>query len=135
MVVGWEWISLGDMGEMKTNYSIAIGIFITCTGIVVFILSFFINNFELQIALSIAAVGLIVSGIAQLGQGQEKKEDEKKHQDIITKLEEIKGALEKKEEAKGSGVVIADVIGAGLKYYAEQMTKPDKEEKKEDTSG
>jgi len=120
---------------MKTNYSIAIGIFITCTGIVVFILSFFINNFELQIALSIAAVGLIVSGIAQLGQGQEKKEDEKKHQDIITKLEEIKGALEKKEEAKGSGVVIADVIGAGLKYYAEQMTKPDKEEKKEDTSG
>ncbi|MBN1176390.1 MAG: hypothetical protein JXA51_01785 [Dehalococcoidales bacterium] len=121
---------------MKTNYSIAIGIFITCTGIAVFILSFFVQNRELQIALLVAAAGLIVSGIAQLGQAQEKKEDEKKHQEMISKLEEINTKLEKKEEAKGSGVVIADVIGAGMKYYAEHLTTPDKEEEgKEDTTG
>jgi len=121
---------------MKTNYSIAIGVFIIGTGIAVFILSFFVKNLELQIAFLVAAAGLIVSGIAQLRQGQEKKEDkkenEKKHREIITKLEEIKEEIEKKN-AKGSGVVIADVIGAGLKYYAEHAAKPDKEEKKEDT--
>ena len=123
---------------MKTNYSIAIGIFIMGTGIAVFVLSFFVQNLELQIALLVAAAGLIISGIAQLVQGQEKKEDkeedEKKHREIITKLVEIKEEIEKKN-ARGSGVVIADVIGAGLKYYSEHITKPDKEQKKEDTPG
>jgi len=46
----------------------------------------------------------------------------------MAKLEQIQQELKKEDESKGKGVVIADVISSGLKYYAEHMTKPKKEE-------
>jgi ABC-type transport system involved in cytochrome bd biosynthesis fused ATPase/permease subunit len=113
---------------MKMSYSIPIGIFILGAGVAVFITSFFSQIFEVKIALLIAAVGLIASGIAQLGQSQEKKQDEEKHKQVMEKLEKIEKEIEKLEEPKGKGVAIADILGAGLKYYAEHMTKSKKEE-------
>ena len=113
----------------KLNYSLPIGIVIMATGVVVFVLSFFSQILEVTIALLIAAVGLICSGIAQLGQTQEKKQDEEKHQQVMEKLEKIEKELEKLEQSKGTGVAIADVITSGFKYYAEHMAKSEKEEK------
>jgi glutathionyl-hydroquinone reductase len=115
---------------MKTNYSLPIGIFIMATGIAVFIISFYSQIFEAKMALLIAAVGLIGSGIAQLGQAQEKKQDDQRFEQLMEKLEKIEKELEKEEQPKGTGVAIADILGAGLKYYTEHMTKPKKEEKK-----
>ena len=114
---------------MKMNYSIPIGIFIMLTGVAVFVTSFFSRIFELQIALLIAAAGLICSGIAQLVQAQEKKQDDHRFGEIMSKLEKIEKELEKKEEQpRGTGIAIADVITSGLKYYTEHMARPKKED-------
>ena len=45
----------------------------------------------------------------------------------MAKLEELKQELEKKEASKGSGVVIADVLNAGIKYYAENLQKKEEQ--------
>jgi len=113
---------------MKMNYSIPIGIFIFVAGVAVFITSFFSQILEVKIALLIAAIGLIASGIAQLGQAQEKKQDEERHKLVMEKLEKIEKELEKEDQPKGTGIAIADVISSGLKYYTEHMAKPKKED-------
>jgi Ethanolamine utilization protein EutJ (predicted chaperonin) len=116
---------------MKMNYNMLISIFIILTGVVVFIISFFSQTLELKIALSIASLGLIGSGIIQLGQIEKKKEENKQENErfnqIMDKLEKIE---EKLEQPKNAGVAIADVLASGLKYYTEHMNKPEKEEEK-----
>ena len=114
---------------MKMNYSIPIGIFVIVTGVTVFITSFFSQIFELKIALLIAAAGLIGSGIAQLGQAQEKRQYYQRFDKIMDKLEKIEKELEKIEQPKNTGVAIADVLASGLKYYTKHMNKQEKEEK------
>ena len=49
----------------------------------------------------------------------------------MEKLEEIEQEMGKLEQPKG-GVAIADILGAGLKYYAENLSQPKEEEKKDD---
>jgi len=114
---------------MKMKYSIPVGILIMVTGVAVFITSFFSQTLELQIALSIVAVGLVCSGIVQLGQAQEKKQDDQRFKEIMDRFEKIEKELEKMAQPKNTGVAIADVLASGLKYYTEHMNKSEKEEK------
>ena len=114
---------------MKMNYSIPITIFIMVLGLAIIVTAIFSPSLELKIALALAGAALISSGVIQLRLMQDKKQADQKLEQITTKLDEIKQALQKEDEPKGKGVVIADVIASGLKYYAEHMTKPQKEKK------
>ncbi len=118
------------------KYSIPIAILIMIIGIVIIITALVSPMMlQLKIALALAGAALISSGLIQLGQAQDKKQDKKwdeeKHQRIMDKLEKIEEELTKLEQPKNTGVVIADVLASGLKYYSEHLNKPEKEEKKE----
>ncbi len=103
-----------------------IAIILIIIGIVFIVLMFFHPISE--IALAVAGLGFILSGFIQLGQARNSEQNKKQFEQLMTKLSEIQQGLEKVEQPRGTGVVIADVIGSGLKYYTEHMTKPKKEE-------
>lgn len=113
------------------NYTKSIAIVIILAGIGIIIAAVTSSILQLQIAGALAGVGFICLGLLQLKRDQERRRDEERFEQIIAKLEQIQQELQKEEQTKGSGVVIADVIASGLKYYSEYMTKPKKEEKKE----
>ncbi len=114
---------------MKMNYSIPIAIFIMFLGLVIIVTAVItIPMLELKIALALTGAAFVSSGVIQLVQAQDKKQDDQKLEQITRNLEELKQALQKEDESKGKGVAIADVIASGLKYYAEHMTKPKKDE-------
>jgi hypothetical protein len=81
-----------------------------------------------EIALAIAGAGFILSGFIQLAQVRQSEQNKKQFQQLMGELEKIEGELEKVKEPKGTGVAIADMFASGLKYYAEHMSKPKKEE-------
>jgi hypothetical protein len=116
---------------MKMNYSIPVAILIMVLGLVIIgtaVISPMLEILELKIALALAGAAFVSSGVMQLGQAQEKKRADQKLEQIMDKLDKIEQELEKVESPRGTGVAIADVISSGLKYYAEHMTKPEKEE-------
>jgi len=106
----------------------SIAIVITLIGLGLIISAFIDSPLQLQIAAALVGIGFICLGLMQLKQDNDRKRNEEKFNQIIAKLDEIQQELEKEDESKGKGVVIADVIASGLKYYAEHMTKPKKEE-------
>jgi len=114
---------------MKMKYNKYIGItIISITFIVVFIvLAFYTSIVEFEVALSIAAIGLVSPVLVLWVQLDDKKQDDEEHQQIMGKLEKIEKELEKLDQPKNTGVAIADVLASGLKYYAEHMNKPGKE--------
>ena len=119
---------------MKTDYGKAIGVFICLCGAAVFILALLSGQTTgLTIALIIAALGLIGTGAAYLAQSAERKQDEERFKQMMDKLEIIEKELEKqgKEQSKGHGVAIADVLGAGIKYYTENIARRGKDDKRE----
>jgi len=111
------------MNIMKSNI---LAIILVVIGIVFIVLMFFHPISE--IALAIAGLAFILSGFIQLGHARNSQQDKKQFEQLMTKLTEIQQELEKEDESKGKGVAVADVIASGLKYYAEHMTKPEKEE-------
>ncbi len=114
---------------MKMNYSTPIAIFIMFLGLVIIVTAVItIPMLELKIALALTGAAFVSSGVIQLGQAQNKKQDDQKLEQIMRNLEELKQALQKEDESKGKGVAIADVIASGLKYYTEHMTKPKEDE-------
>ncbi len=113
------------------NYTKSIAIVIILAGIGIIITAVTSSMLQLQIAGALAGVGFICLGLLQLKRDQDRKQNKQRFEQIIAKLEQIQQELQKEEQTKGSGVVIADVIASGLKYYSEYMTKPKKEEKKE----
>jgi hypothetical protein len=113
---------------MKMNYSVPIAILIMFLGLVIIVTAVISSMLELKIALALAGAAFISSGLIQLGQAQEKKQDDERYKKMMDQLEKIEKELEKMEHPKGTGVAIADVISSGLKYYTEHMTKPKKEE-------
>ncbi len=106
----------------------SIAIVITLIGLGLIISAFIDPPLQLQIALALVGLGFICLGLIQLKRARERKQDEERFEQIMAKLEQIQQELKKEDESKGKGVVIADVISSGLKYYAEHMTKPKKEE-------
>jgi hypothetical protein len=108
-------------------------VIIILAGIGIIVVAFIGSMPQLQITASLVGIGFICLGILLIKREQDRKRNEDKLDKIINKLDEIKQELEKKEESKGTGVAIADVIGAGMKYYAEHMSKSEKEEKKKPT--
>jgi len=103
-------------------------IVIILVGIGLIITAFIDSPLQLRIVSALVGLGFICLGLMQVKRAQDKKRDEERFEQIMRNLEEIKQALQKEDESKGKGVVIADVIASGLKYYAEHMTKPKKEE-------
>ena len=97
-------------------------------GLGIIILAFMNFPIQLQIALGLIGLGFITSGLMQVKRGQDRKINEERFDIIVTKLDEIQQELKKEEQPKGTGVVIADVISSGLKYYSEYITKQKKEE-------
>ena len=106
----------------------SIAIVITLIGLGLIISAFIDSSLQLQIALTLVGLGFICLGLMQLKRARERKQDEERFEQIMTKLKEIQQELEKAEQPKRTGVAIADVISSGLKYYTEHMTKPKKEE-------
>ena len=106
-----------------------ISVIIILVGIGIIVAAFTGSMPQLQIAVVLVGVGFICLGILLIKREQDRKRQEEKLEQIITKLEELKQEIEKKEESKGSGVAIADIISSGMKYYSEYMKKPEKEEK------
>lgn len=92
------------------------------------ILAFINSPLQLQIALGLIGMGFISLGLVQVKRAQNENRYEERLEQIITKLDEIQQKLEKEGQSKGTGVVIADVISSGLKYYADQMTRQKEEE-------
>ncbi len=91
-----------------------------------FVVLMFFNPIS-DIALAIAGLGFILSGFIQLGQARNSEQNEKRFEQLMTELDKIRQELENVEQPKGTGVAIADVLSSGLKYYAEHMNKPGKE--------
>jgi hypothetical protein len=111
---------------MNLTKPMTIAIILIIIGILFFALMFFHPISD--IALAIAGSGFILSGFIQLGQARGSEQNKKQFEQIMTSLKEITQSLQKEGESKGKGVVIADVLSSGLKYYAEHMTKPKKED-------
>jgi hypothetical protein len=91
-------------------------------------LAFISSLLQLQIALGIIGLGFISLGLVQLKRARNESINEKRFDQIMLKLDEIQLELKKEEPPKRTGVAIADIISSSLKYYADQVTKPKKEE-------
>ena len=100
-------------------------------GLGIVILAFMNSPIQLQIALGLLGLGFITSGLVQVKREQNRKINEERFDIIVTKLDEIQQELKKQDQPKGAGVVIADVLSSGLKYYSEYITRQKKEEDNE----
>ena len=100
-----------------------LGAVLTAVGTCAVVLAFFNSPVQLQIAVGLTGLGFISLGLVQLKRARDKKEDTEKLERIYAKLDEIKQALEKEEKPGGTGVVIADILSSGLKYYTEHLNK------------
>jgi uncharacterized membrane protein len=113
----------------KMKYSKYLAILIMVLGLVLVILIAFSSNPELKFTLALAGIAIILSGFIQIMQVQDNKLEDERYRKIMEKLEKIEKDIESLEQPKSSGAVIADVISSGLKYYAEHMAEPKKEDK------
>ena len=119
------------MRFLKSIVSVSYWVFGTVmivSGLGIIILAFMNSPLQLQIVLGLIGLGFISLGLVQVKRLQDEKRDKERFDEIIAKLDEIQQELKKEEQPKGTGIAIADVITSGLKYYAEHMTKQQKEE-------
>ncbi len=100
-------------------------------GLGIIILAFMNSPIQLQIVLGLIGLGFITLGLVQVKREQDRNKNEERFNIIVTKLDEIQQELKKEDQAKGTGVAIADVLTFGLKYYTDQITKSKKEESNE----
>ena len=100
------------------------------SGLALIVMSFINPPSLLQIAGALVGLGFICLGVLQVKGAPDSRPDEERYQQIMSKLEKIEKELEKVEQPRGTGVVIADVLASGLKYYAEHMSPPKEEEEK-----
>tara|TARA_B100001971_G_scaffold12372_1_gene9840 strand:- start:178 stop:510 length:333 start_codon:yes stop_codon:yes gene_type:complete len=101
-------------------------------GLGIIVLAFMNSPIQFQIALVLIGLGFITLGLVQVKRGRDRKTDEEKFGIIVTKLGEIQQELKKEDQPKGTGVAVADAIISGLQFYADRVTKPEKEENNED---
>jgi hypothetical protein len=83
---------------------------------------------QLQIILGLIGLGFIVLGLVLLKLQKGSRQLEDKMDALLTKLDEIYQEVKQGEQSKGKGVIIADVLSSGLKYYSEHIAKQKKEE-------
>ena len=92
-------------------------------GLGIIILAFTNPPLQLQIALGLLGLGFITLGLVQVKRGQDREIDAERFDLIMAKLDEMQQELQKEDQTKGTGVVIADVLSSGLKYYSDYLTK------------
>ena len=97
-------------------------------GLGIIILAFTNSPLQLQIILGLIGIGFISLGLVEAKQAQNENRDEKRFDQIMAKLDEIQQELQKEEQPERKGIAIADIITSSLKYYADQVNKPKKEE-------
>ncbi|MFC1971461.1 hypothetical protein ACFLV0_06025 [Chloroflexota bacterium] len=100
-------------------------------GLGMVVMAFINSPLQLQIVMWMIGFGFFSLGLVQLKRLQDEKRYKERFDEIMAKLDEIQQELKQEDQSKGKGVVIADVISSGLKYYAENMTKQQKEEDSE----
>lgn len=110
----------------RADYIMCVVLIIIGAGLV--ILAFFNSPVQLQYTVGLAGFGFICLGLLQIKKIRENDEYLEKIEQVNKKLEEIKQELEKKEKPEGTGVVVADIISSGLKYYAEHINKAKNED-------
>ena len=115
---------------VSTSYQ-SFGIVMMLIGLGIVIMAFVNSPLPLQIAMWIIGLVFFSLGLVQIKRAQNEKADVERFNKIITKLDEIQQELNKEDQAKGSGIVIADAISSGLKYYSEYLTKQKREEDSE----
>ena len=107
------------------------GIVMMLIGLGIVVMAFINSPLQLQIVSGLIGVGFINLGLVQVKRGQDRRKNEERIDIIVTKLDEIQQELKKENQPKGTGVVIADVLSSGLKYYSEYLTTQRKEEDNE----
>lgn len=112
---------------MKVSYRLY-GAVMIVIGLGIIVLAFMNSPIQLQITLGLIGFGFITFGLVQVKRWQDRNENGEKFGIIVTKLDEIQEEIKREDKSKGTGAAIADVITSGLKYYAEHMTKQEKEE-------
>ena len=115
---------------VSTSYR-SFGIVVTLIGLGIIIIAFINSPLQLQIAMWIIGLGFFLLGLVLIKRTHSAKAEEERFNKIIAKLDEIQQELEKEDQSKGTGVVVADILSSGLKYYSEYITKQKKEEDNE----
>ena len=118
------------MNFIKSIVSVSHWIFgavIILSGIGIIILAFINSPLQLQVVMGLIGLGFIFLGLAQVKRVQDGKGDKERFEQIMTKLNQIQQELQKEKQPKRGGTVIADILGSGLKYYADKI----KDEKSE----
>ncbi len=115
---------------VSTSYQ-SFGIVLMVIGLGMVVMAFINAPLQLQIAMWIIGLGFFSLGLVQIKRAQNVKTEEERFNKIIAKLDEIQQELKKEDPARGTGVVIADVISSSLKYYADYVTRQKKEEDNE----
>jgi hypothetical protein len=110
----------------RADYIMCAALIIIGAGLVV--LAFFNSPIQLQFTVGLAGFGFVCLGLVQIKKIRENDEYFEKIEQINNKLEEIKQELKEKEKPERTGVVVADIISSGLKYYAEHINKSKNED-------
>jgi low affinity Fe/Cu permease len=96
-------------------------IIIMLSGLGIGIAAFVDFPFQFQVFLVLVGLVFITLGILLLKQSWERKRIEEKVDALMAKIDEVLQEAKKEEPSKGTGVVIADVLSSGLKYYSEHI--------------
>jgi hypothetical protein len=98
-------------------------IVIILAGIGLIITAFIDSPVQLPVASALVGVGFICLGLLQVRNFRDKKLEQEGFKQIMAKIEQIEKEFKgKAEKSKGTGVVIADIINSGLKYYTEHLS-------------
>jgi hypothetical protein len=97
-------------------------------GLGIVVIALIDSPIQLQIILGLIGLGFIVLGLVVLKSQQGSRQLQDQMNTLMTKLDEIHQEVNQGEQSKGKGVIIADVLSSGLKYYSEHMAKQKKEE-------
>ena len=112
------------MSFTKLIASVSHGIFgavIILSGLGIIILAFMNSPLQLQIAMGFIGLGFVSLGLVQVKRIHDGKEEKERLEQIMTKLNQIQQELQKKQQPERGGTFIADILGSGLKYYADKI--------------
>jgi hypothetical protein len=102
-------------------YPIAV-VIVILSGISINITAGFIKTLLVQVAMGLGGVGLIFLGLIINKLVHEERKSQEKLDELLKKLEELREIQQETRQDK-SGIVIADVINSGLKFYADYQKK------------